>query len=189
MNCGTSSTSDSHQFTLSLRVSTSAQRRPFAVNGVLTYVGLILLGVKGATVLSVIAAILSLIPIFGTIASSIPIVLIAATDGIDKGVFALLWIVFIHMLEANMLNPMIMGSHARMHPVVIVFALLAGEHSFGVWGALLAVPTMSIIQSCFRFYLHEIEGLPKPEHDDKDSVLSKAWAWVKGRFGKSPEAA
>ena len=40
-------------------------------------------------------------------------------------------------------------------------ALLAGEHAYGVWGALLAVPTMSIVQSCFRFYLHEVEGLPR----------------------------
>ena len=86
--------------------------------------------------------------------SSIPIVLIAATDGIDTGILALVWIVFIHVAEANILNPLIMGSHAQMHPVVIVFALLAGEHSFGAWGALLAVPTMSIIQACFRFYLH-----------------------------------
>ncbi len=40
------------------------------------------------------------------------------------------------------------------------FALLAGEHSYGVWGALLAVPTASIIQSCFLYYRHEVEGIP-----------------------------
>ena len=159
------------------------------VNGVLTYIGLILLGVKGATMLSVIAAVLSLIPIFGTIVSSIPIVLIAATDGIDKGVLALLWIVFIHLLEANILNPIIMGSHAEMHPVIIVFALLAGEHSFGVWGALLAVPTMSIIQSCFRFYRHEIEGIPreesKPHGEWFRNKLGGLWTKLTGKGGEA----
>ncbi len=134
------------------------------VNGVLTYIGLLLLSIPGAWLLALVAAVLSLIPIFGTIVSSIPIVLIGLTKGIDIAILALVWIVFIHMLEANLLNPLIMGSHAQMHPVIIVFALLAGEHAFGVWGALLAVPTMSIIQSCFRFYLHEIEGLPREEH-------------------------
>jgi predicted PurR-regulated permease PerM len=133
------------------------------VNGVLTYVGLLIFQVKGAFVLSLLAGIFSLIPIFGTILSSIPIVLVATTEGIDKGLFALGWIALIHLLEANLLNPLIMGSHARMHPVVIIFALLAGEHTFGVWGALLAVPTMSIIQSCFQFYRYEIEGIePAP---------------------------
>lgn len=134
------------------------------VNGILTWIGMMLLGIKGAFILSLIAGILSLIPIFGTIVSSIPIVLMGLTSGVDTAVLALLWIVFIHLLEGNVLNPMIMGSHAQMHPVVIVFALLAGEHSFGVWGALLAVPTMSILQACFRFYRHEIEGVPPAEH-------------------------
>jgi predicted PurR-regulated permease PerM len=159
------------------------------VNGVLTYIGLVLLGVKGAVMLSVIAAILSLIPIFGTIVSSIPIVLIAATDGIDTGILALLWIVFIHLLEANVLNPLIMGSHAEMHPVIIVFALLAGEHSFGVFGALLAVPTMSIIQSCFRFYRHEIEGIPreepKPHGEWFRNKLGGMWAKLTGKGGEA----
>ena len=157
------------------------------VNGILTWIGLVLLGVKGALVLSFVAAVLSLIPIFGTIVSSIPIVLIAATDGVDKGVLALLWIVFIHMVEANVFNPMIMGSHAQMHPVVIVFALLAGEHSFGVWGALLAVPTMSLIQSCFRFYLHEIEGMPRSTPKPHGEWLKKLWARIRGKSAE-PEA-
>jgi predicted PurR-regulated permease PerM len=131
-----------------------------AVNGVLTYLGLVILGIQGAPVLGLLAGIFSLIPIFGTILSSIPIVLIGLADSVEKGLLSLAWIAFIHLLEANLLNPLIMGSHARMHPVVIIFALLAGEHTFGVWGALLAVPTMSIIQSCFQFYRHEIEGVP-----------------------------
>jgi predicted PurR-regulated permease PerM len=131
------------------------------VNGFLTWLGLELLDVPYAVLLGLIAGIFSLIPVFGTIASSIPIVLVAlATGGVHQGVVALAWICLIHLLEANLLNPLIMGSHAGMHPVVIVFALLAGEHAFGVWGALLAVPTASIIQSCFQYYRHEIEGIP-----------------------------
>jgi predicted PurR-regulated permease PerM len=146
-----------------------------AVNGVLTYIGLVIFGIKWAEILALIAGVLSLIPIFGTIVSSIPIVLIAMTDGVDKGALALAWIAFIHLLEANLLNPLIMGTHARMHPVIIIFALLAGEHSFGVWGALLAVPTASIIQSCFQFYRHEIEGIPWEPH-------SPHGAWMRNLF-------
>jgi predicted PurR-regulated permease PerM len=57
----------------------------------------------------------------------------------------------IHFVEANLLNPKILGDSAKIHPVVIVFALLAGEHGFGLIGALLAVPTASIVQSLFLF--------------------------------------
>jgi predicted PurR-regulated permease PerM len=64
----------------------------------------------------------------------------------------LLWIVGIHQLEANLLNPKIMGDQAHIHPVLVVFSLLAGEHFFGVPGALLAVPVLSIVQSIFMHF-------------------------------------
>jgi predicted PurR-regulated permease PerM len=134
------------------------------VNGFLTWLGLWILGVRYAGALALVAGVFSLIPVFGTIASSIPIVLVSvATGGLMAGVYALAWITLIHLLEANVFNPLIMGTSAEMHPVVIVFALLAGEHAFGVWGALLAVPTASIIQSCFKYYRHEVEGVPVEE--------------------------
>jgi predicted PurR-regulated permease PerM len=161
-----------------------------AVNGLLTYLGMLILGVPYALLLATVAGVLSLIPVFGTIVSSIPIVLIALTDGVDTGVLALAWIVLIHVLEANLLNPLIMGSHARMHPVIIIFALLAGEHSFGIWGALLAVPTASIIQSCFRFYLHEIEGLPQPPQNGHGDWVGHLWRKIKTAWRRDapPEA-
>ena len=59
----------------------------------------------------------------------------------------------IHLLEANFLNPKIMGTASKIHPVVVIFPLIAGEHAYGIVGALLAVPTASIVQSWFKFYV------------------------------------
>tara|TARA_R110002096_G_scaffold77896_7_gene183350 strand:- start:99537 stop:100928 length:1392 start_codon:yes stop_codon:yes gene_type:complete len=127
------------------------------VNGVLTYIGLVIFSVNYALILAVVAAVLSLIPIFGSILSSIPMVLVALVSGeegldIARAVFILAWIVGIHFVEANLLNPKIIGSAAKMHPVLVIFALVLGEHSFGLTGALLAVPTASIIQVLFLFF-------------------------------------
>lgn len=157
-----------------------------AVNGLLTYLGLLVIGVEGAWLLGIVAGILSLIPIFGTILSTVPIVLIAAADGLDKGIAALGWILLIHLVEANLLNPLIMGSHARMHPVIIIFALLAGEHAFGIWGALLAVPTASILQSCFLFYRHEIEGIPTSPVEPRGAGLRRFFGRLFGRSSDEP---
>ncbi|MBN9683296.1 MULTISPECIES: AI-2E family transporter [unclassified Corallococcus] len=121
------------------------------VNGGLTLVGLLLFGVKFAFLLATIATLFSLIPIFGTIISSVPIVLIALADGFQKGVALLLWIIGIHALEAYFLNPKIMGEAARIHPVVVAFSLIAGEKLFGLWGALFAVPVASIAVACFDY--------------------------------------
>ncbi|NOJ92705.1 AI-2E family transporter [Corallococcus sp. CA049B] len=121
------------------------------VNGGLTLLGLLLFGVKFAFLLATIATLFSLIPIFGTIISSVPIVLIALADGFQKGVALLLWIIGIHALEAYFLNPKIMGEAARIHPVVVAFSLIAGEKLFGLWGALFAVPVASIAVACFDY--------------------------------------
>ena len=121
------------------------------VNGLLTWIGLLVFEVKFALILATIAATLSLIPIFGTILSTVPCVIIGLTNGLTTGVGILAWILGIHFIESNFLNPKIIGSSAELHPVVVFFALLAGEHSYGMFGVLLAVPTASILRTIFNF--------------------------------------
>jgi predicted PurR-regulated permease PerM len=123
------------------------------VNGVLTYIGLVILQIKFSLLLAVVAGVLSVIPIFGTILSTVPIVLFGLTSGLTSGVLALGWILLIHFIEANLLNPKIIGTSAHIHPVIVIFALLAGESAFGLMGALLAVPTASILLTLFQFFL------------------------------------
>lgn len=120
-----------------------------AINGVLSAVGFAIVGLKYWPVMALLAAVLSLVPIFGSIASAVPAVAIGLTQGLGTALFVLAWIVGIHQLEANVLNPKIMGDAAKIHPVLVIFALLVGEHFFHVVGALLAVPVMSIAQSVF----------------------------------------
>jgi putative heme transporter len=126
------------------------------VNGILTYIGLLIFGVKYSLILAVVAGMMSLIPIFGSILSSVPIVavaLVSGDHGLDpfRGIAMVLWIVGIHFIEANLLNPKIIGTAAKIHPVFVVFSLFLGEHSYGLVGALLAVPILSAIQVVFMF--------------------------------------
>jgi predicted PurR-regulated permease PerM len=119
------------------------------VNGALSAVGFALADLKYWPTLALIATVMSLIPIFGSILSSVPAVAVGLTQSFGTGMFVLVWILGIHQLEANLLNPKIMGDAAKIHPVLVVFSLLAGEHFFGILGALLAVPAMSVAQSVF----------------------------------------
>jgi predicted PurR-regulated permease PerM len=119
------------------------------VNGVLSAIGFAMVGLKYWPVLALVATVLSLIPIFGSIISSIPAVALGLTQSFGTAVFVLAWIVGIHQLEANFLNPKIMGDAAKIHPVLVIFSLLVGEHFFHTTGALLAVPAMSVAQSVF----------------------------------------
>jgi predicted PurR-regulated permease PerM len=126
------------------------------INGVLTWIGLVLIGVKYALLLGLLAGVMSLIPIFGSILSSFPIVIVALASGesgVDllKGFLVLAWIIGIHLLEANLLNPKIMGTAAKIHPVVVIFAVVAGERTYGPIGALLGVPLVSAVQAVFMY--------------------------------------
>jgi predicted PurR-regulated permease PerM len=126
------------------------------INSLFTYVGLLTFGVKYKLILAVVAGLMSLIPIFGSILSSVPIVIVALVsgdEGIDifRGVAMTLWIIGIHFIEANVLNPKIIGTAAKIHPVLVIFSLFLGEHAFGLVGALLAVPVLSAISVVFMY--------------------------------------
>ncbi|MGK4000172.1 AI-2E family transporter [Sorangium sp. So ce1024] len=132
------------------------------VNGVLSAIGFWLFDLKYWPILSVIAGVMSLIPIFGSILSSIPAVLIGLTQSFGTAVGVLVWIVGIHQVEANFLNPKIIGDAAKIHPVLVVLALLIGEHFFQITGALFAVPCLAVAQTVFLHFRESTLGLSDP---------------------------
>lgn len=129
------------------------------INGTLTGVGLLIFGVPFVFTLSLVATICSLIPIFGTFLSSFPIVIMALTVSFPTALMIIGWILFIHFIEGNILNPKIIGTSAEIHPALVVFALVAGEYVAGIAGALLAVPVFSILQTTFLFLKSMIEDI------------------------------
>ena len=152
-----------------------------AVNGVLSAIGFWMFGLKYWPILAIIAGVMSLIPIFGSILSSVPAVLIGLTQDFFTALWVLLWILGIHQVEANLLNPKIIGVAAKIHPVLVVFALIIGEHFFGLWGALLAVPTLSVCQSIFNHF--RFESMPELPPDSLLPPVVEASAPKSGRFG------
>ncbi|MCA9576897.1 MAG: AI-2E family transporter [Polyangiales bacterium] len=140
------------------------------INGALSGVGFYILDLAYWPILTLIATLFSIIPIFGAILSSVPAVVLGLKHGVGTAALVVLWIVVIHQIEANLLNPKIMGDAAHVHPVLVVFALLGGEHLFGIAGALLAVPVLSILQSLFLHYREQVLGVPAPKRADTSSI-------------------
>lgn len=121
------------------------------INGLLTTLGLLLLNIKFALTIGLIAGVCSLVPIFGTVISTIPAVLIAFTQGWWVAVEVVLLICVIHLIEANILNPKVLGHHSEVHPVLVILALVVGEHYAGAIGLLFAVPVAAIIRALITF--------------------------------------
>lgn len=122
------------------------------VNGTLTTLGLWLLNVKFALTIGFVAGVFSLIPVFGAVISTVPAVLIALTQSIWTALAVVGVIIIIHLIEANYLNPKILGHTVELHPAIIVFAIVVGEHFFGVVGLLFGVPVAAIIRSVLRYF-------------------------------------
>ncbi len=143
------------------------------VNGTLTLVGLLILDVPLAFLLAGTATLLSLIPIFGSILSTIPIVAVALTQSFTLALLALVWVIVIHLLESNLLNPKIMGDSAKIHPVLVILALLTGEHFYGLVGALFAVPIASILLTLFKFVHAHALQLQEEAADEAEATPQK----------------
>jgi predicted PurR-regulated permease PerM len=79
-----------------------------------------------------------------------------------------LWIIGIHLVEANLLNPKIMGESAKIHPALVVFVLVAGEHFYGIVGALFAVPITSVGLAFFKVLHRRASSWNKEMYGPKD---------------------
>lgn len=125
------------------------------INGTLTTLALLMLNVKFAITIGFIAGIFSLIPVFGAVISTIPAVLIALTQSIWTALAVIGVIILIHLIETNMLNPKILGHTVELHPAIIIFSIIVGEHFFGVTGLLFGVPVAAIVRSVIQFVYQE----------------------------------
>jgi predicted PurR-regulated permease PerM len=129
------------------------------INAVLTFIGLFALQIDYAFLLSSLAGLLSFIPIFGSIISTIPIVVVAITKSLTTSLWAILWIFIIHSIEANLLNPKIIGGLSKIHPTLVIFSLIIGEYMYGIAGALLAIPFAITISILINILINWINNL------------------------------
>jgi predicted PurR-regulated permease PerM len=96
--------------------------------------------------LGFIIGVTNVIPYFGPVIGAIPAVIIAATISVKMVIFVLIIIFALQFLEGNILSPLIVGKSLHMHPLMIMFALLAGGEVAGVIGLILAVPILAILK-------------------------------------------
>lgn len=121
--------------------------------GSLSYVGLLLLGVPYALPLAILAGLLEVVPNIGPFISAIPAVLIGLTVSplIGLGVVALY--LFVQLMENNLIVPQVMSKTVGVNPLVTVVVLLIGFELAGILGAVLAVPTVLLIQELVKTFM------------------------------------
>jgi predicted PurR-regulated permease PerM len=123
------------------------------VVGVASGLGLWLIGVPNPLLFGLLAGLGEAIPTIGPILSAVPPALVALADEPNKALWVAGLFLLVQQLENNVLVPIIMGRSLNLHPVSILFFVLALGSFVGLIGALLAVPAAIIVKVCFEeFY-------------------------------------
>lgn len=112
------------------------------VVGLVTYIGLFLLGIPFALPLAIIAGLLEIIPNIGPTVSAIPAIIVPLITDQDPimAVFVIALYILVQQLENNLIVPKIMQSATGIHPLITIILIIVGFKLTGVSGAILAIP-------------------------------------------------
>lgn len=129
----------------------------------LSSIALLILGVKYAILMAFLAGILNIIPYIGIYTATLLNMLIAITSGNDgKSLEVLLVFVIIHILDANLITPLIVGNRIKVNPFITLIAVITGDLIWGIPGMFLFIPLAAIvniiIEKTERIQIHEIQN-------------------------------
>lgn len=113
--------------------------------GVLCFIGMWILGIRYALLLSVIVAVTNMIPYFGPFIGMIPAGLLTFFDSPLRALWVVLLIFGLQQFDAFYLGPKILGKSVGLPPFWIIFSIIVGGKLAGVLGMLLAVPFFGVL--------------------------------------------
>jgi predicted PurR-regulated permease PerM len=128
-------------------------------------VGMWLLGTLGwapgadryAVLFGAWAAVTELIPYLGPILGGVPAVVYGLVVDPISGLWIFLLFLAIHQIEGHIVIPKLMGSALRLHPLLIIFGLLAGGQLYGLPGVFVALPLLAVMRAIWEFFDERIE--------------------------------
>ena len=132
----------------------SSQILDAIVVGILTSIAMSLLGVKYAVLLGFFIGLSNLIPYFGAIVGVIiSIIITIFTGGIGKAIWMGIIVIILQQIDANIINPKIVGSSLRISPLLVIFAVSVGGAYFGMLGMFLSVPVFAVLKLLVEDYI------------------------------------
>ena len=113
-----------------------------------------IIGVKYSTLLGFIIGLFNMIPYFGAIIAVVFACLVTIiTGGISQAIIMLITIIILQQIDANIINPKIIGESLQISPLAVIFAVTVGGAYFGVIGMFLGVPVIAVINIALNDYI------------------------------------
>jgi len=114
-------------------------------------------------------ALMELIPYIGPFLGALPPILVALFTNPISALWVALLFLGLQQLEGHVVAPQIFGHTLRLNPLVVIFALLLGLHVYGVLGALIALPILSVLRETAVYLGRHLEF--EPWSNPRDGVL------------------
>jgi predicted PurR-regulated permease PerM len=136
-----------------------------AIIGTSAGVGLWLLGITGllpggdtyALLFGLFVAATELIPYLGPWLGALPPFFYALAVHPVAAIWVAVLFLFIHQVEGHVVVPNVMGSALRLHPLLVIFGLLAGGEIYGLPGIFVALPLLAVVRAVWEFFGERIE--------------------------------
>ncbi len=124
--------------------------------GIISTIAMSILKVKYATLLGFLIGLFNIIPYFGAIiAVLIAIIITIFTGGVFKAIWMAITIVALQQIDANIINPKILGNSLHLSPILVIFSVTLLGSYFGVLGMFLAVPIAAMIKILILDFIDE----------------------------------
>jgi predicted PurR-regulated permease PerM len=137
--------------------------------GILTWIGLRIIGVPLALTLGLIAGLLSFIPNFGPILSAVPALLLAFIDSPITALYVLGLYIGVQLIESNVVTPIIERETVELPPALTIVSQLALAVLVGGLGLVLATPLLAVLMVIVQMvYIQDILGDRSVEVERKD---------------------
>jgi len=118
--------------------------------GLMFWIGFAIIGLEYAVLLAILAGVLNLVPYLGSFLAMIPILIIAIVASPAMLVKVLIVFGIEQLLEGRLIQPLILGSNLKIHPVTIIVVLLTAGKLFGVPGVILGIPAYAVLKVIFE---------------------------------------
>ncbi|MDI3309034.1 MAG: AI-2E family transporter [Acetobacteraceae bacterium] len=146
-----------------------------ALVGILTALGLWLLGMPVPIQLGIIAGLLEFMPYVGPILSAAPAVLIAFSQSPQQAMWVILLYIAIHQFEGHVIQPQVQRAAVDLPPVVTIGAIAFGGYLFGLLGIMIATPLVVCILVCVNM-LYLADRLGEGRHFPTEEKVPEAEA-------------
>ena len=136
---------------------------------IVLFIALSILGVKFALILAIFSGFAEIVPIIGPIVAASVAGIVAFTGGtsnfslvpLQTAIAVVVVYTVVRQMQDYLVNPYIMGKITNLHPLVILFAVIAGEHIAGILGLILAVPIAGTLRILLEFSLDKVNDRKK----------------------------